>query len=344
MGLFGWLRGKKTEKPEAPRPPKVISGFDDNSPQLLVEMDGGKSVMIMDRDQYDYFYGESQAPDPAQFDLDALLPTVSRVRVLAGGASHGKAMGTEALLDVTDKAALKQLSDAFEIVEDPSTFSHCACLGGPTLELFAENRLVATIGLQHRHAIRWSKWKHDARLKDGSYLNKWLIEQGLDESFLEMLFHNHYDAGGMMPIGFCRSGPKRLSRSEQRVRLAELQRVRGGDPQDALKKCEEELQANPDLALGYAVRGLIRHQMNEHRRSIEDITQAIDRGFQEAELFFSRAVSYDTTGNPHQALKDCISALEIEPRHVHSLNSRRLVQCKLGKWNEALDDFNAAID
>ena len=94
MGLFDWLRGKTSDEPQRPRPPKVISGLDDDSPYLLVEMDGFAAPVIMDRDHYDYLYGESQAPDPAQRDLDSLLPTVSRVRALAGGVLRGDAMGT----------------------------------------------------------------------------------------------------------------------------------------------------------------------------------------------------------------------------------------------------------
>ena len=172
--------------------------------------------------------------------------------------------------------------------------------------------------------------------------NNWLIKHGIDESFLTMLFRNGYDAGGKMPIGFCCPGPHPLSRAEQRVRLAELQRVHGGDLEEA-PECDAELKSDPDV-LGYAVRGLILHQMNQHRRSIDDLTHAIDLGLQDAELFFSRAISYDSTGDPLQALEDCTNALEIEPSHVGSLNSRGLVRSKLGKWNEALDDFNAAID
>jgi hypothetical protein len=128
--------------------------LDEDSPQVVVKM--GNAVMIMDREQFDYRYGETSAPDPTQRDLDKLLPRVTRVRALAGGMFRGQAMSTEVILDTAKVEALTAFRKTLRIVEDPRTFSHCRCLGGPTLELFSGQELIATIGLQHGQVVDYA--------------------------------------------------------------------------------------------------------------------------------------------------------------------------------------------
>jgi tetratricopeptide (TPR) repeat protein len=341
MGFFDWLFGKQRLIPPRPPRPKVLSGLDDNSPQVVVEM--GNAVMVMDREQFDYMYGETSAPDPTQQDLDQLLPKVTRVRVLASGMFRGQAMSSEALLDTSDAQALAEFRITLRIVEDPRTFSHCSCLGGPTLELFSGEAVIATIGLQHGQAIRWKQWKHDAKLRNGQALNDWLTRYGVAPAFLDVLLGNQYDAGGMMPLGVRRSGSSPLSPAEQRIRLAELARVRGGDLDAALAECEKVLDAEPGLAFGYAIRALIHSQRQDHARCVADCTEAIRLGLREAEVYFARAVAQDYLGQPQDALADCSAALEIEPKHANSYNSRGLIRTRLGLLDGALADFGEAI-
>jgi tetratricopeptide (TPR) repeat protein len=341
MGFFDWLFGKKQPTPARPPRPKVLSGLDDDSPYVVIDMGG--MTTVMDREQFDYLYGDSSAPDPAQRDLIAVLPKVTRIRALASGLYPGKAMSSEAILETTDAEALGAFRKTLQIVEDPQTFSHCACLGGPTLELYAGQELLATIGLQHGHAIRWKQWKHDAKLRDGQALNDWLTRYGVEPAFLDVLLHNQYDAGGMMPLGLRRSGSLPLSRAEQRVRLVELGRVRGGDLETALAECQKVLDAEPDLAFGYAIRALVHSQRQDHARSVSDCTTAIGLGLREAEVYFARAVAQDSLGHPKEALADCTTALEIEPNHVNAYNSRGLIRTRLGLLDDALADFGEAI-
>src|SRR5262245_10713502 len=343
MGFFDWLFGKRKTEVKPPRP-KVLSDLGDNSLQVLVD-NGNGAVMIMDRETYDYMYGESNAPDPVQRDLDELLPRVTRVRGIASGMFRGRALAAEVVMETNDPTALANFRETLQIVEDRSTFTHCGCLGGPTLELFAGEELVATIGLQHGHSIRWAKWKHDARLCKGAALNNWLTLYGIDTEFLDVLFHNQYDVGGMMPLGFQRSGTVPLSRAEQQVRLAELTRVRGRDLQNALSRCQRIIDGNEDegRAFAYAVRGLIRDQEGNHAECVADCSEAIRLGLREAEVFFARGVAHDYLGQHQEALADCTTALEINPRHVNALNSRGLIRGRLGMLNEALTDLNEAI-
>jgi tetratricopeptide (TPR) repeat protein len=325
-----------------PPPPRVIGDPNGDSHFIAVESEGGLA-MVMDREQFDYLYGESKAPDPAQRDLDELLPNVTRVRAIAGGMYHGRTMALEVILETADPEALSAFRKALQIVDDPRTFSHCACLGGPTLELYRGQELLATVGLQHGHSVRWKKWKHDARLANGQALNDWLTRYGVEQALLDLLLHNQYDAGGMLPLGFQRRGPVPLSRAEQRVRLVELARVRGGDLEAALAECQKVLDAEPNLAFAYAVRALIHSQRGDHARCLADCTEAIRRDLREAELFFARAVALDHLGRPQEALADCTAALQIDPQHANAYHSRGLIRVHLDQPDEALKDFAQAI-
>ena len=340
MGLFDRLRGKQGDSASKPFRPKVLGELDGTSLFVLLD-DGNGDVTVMDREMFDYRYGESDAPDPAQRDLDEMLPAVTRVRVIASEMFHGRAVGSEVVLERSDEQSLTALRSALRIVEDPSRFGHCACLGGPTIELFSDQGLAATIGLHHGTGIRWTKWKHDAELVDGQALKDWLTEYGMEPAFLDVLFNNQYGMGG--PLGYQRTGPAPLSRSEQRLRLAELTRVRGGDPARAIADCQTVLEEEPALAFGYAVRALVHRQQRDHARCVADCTEAIRLGLDDAEMFFVRAVAQDHLGDTQKALADCTAALEIDPGHVNALNSRGLIRARLGMVDDALVDLNEAV-
>lgn len=342
MGFFDWLFGKRRKPEVKPSAPKVLGGLDDDSPQLVVDMGGG-TVRLMDREAYDCAYGQASGSDPAQRDLDDLLPKVTRVRAIAGGMFRGKAMGSEVVLDTSDSKELAAFRATLQIVEDPRTFSHCSCLGGPTLELLAGEELIATIGLQHGRAIRWKQWKHDAQLRAGQALNDWLTRHGIDGELLDALLHNQYDAGGMMPLGFLRGGPAPLSRAEQQVRLAELCRLRGGDLNQALARCQRVIDADPVLAFAYVIRALIHQQRGDQPQGLADFNEAIRLGCRDAEVFFARAVAHDHLGRSQEALADCTAALEIDPKHANAYNSRGLIRARLGQLEEAQGDLTEAI-
>jgi hypothetical protein len=118
------------------------------------------------------------ATDPSQRSLDAMTHRVTRVRVLNGGVSGGRAIGKEVLLDVTDPGSIATLRECLAIVEDSSTFGHCMCLGDYAMQLYAGRRRIAMIGLHHGRSIRWDAWRYDALLQDGRRLLTWLADRG----------------------------------------------------------------------------------------------------------------------------------------------------------------------
>lgn len=353
MGLFDWLFGKPKERANSPtsenglgkesapgpRPPKILGEF---GTQVLIDTGNGMTT-IMDRETYEYMYGGgSGAPDPTQRDLDSLLPKVSRVRVLASGIFRGRAMHREVVLDVADADAVAALRQTLQIVDDPGTFARCACLGGPTLELLAGDELLASIGLQHGHSIRWANWKHDARLRDGNSLTEWLKRNGAESDLLDLLLHNGYDAGGMMPVGFRRLDGPPLSRAEQQVRVAEVTRARGGDLGEALARCQRVIDAGEPPAMAFFVRAMIRRQRDDLAGCEADLSEAVRLGLREVDVLYQRAVVRDALGRPDDALADCSAALELAPDFVNALNSRGFILSRLNRLAEAAADLERA--
>lgn len=151
----------------------------DNDPAFVPIRDADGNVRgVMDRLTADYL--ASTEADPTQASIDALLATVTRVRVVAGGMANGRALGTAVLLDIADAEAVAGFRGCFRIVEDPATFGHCMCLGNPAVEVYAGERLAATIGYHHGFAIRWEAWKHDAYLAEPDRLLDWLSAHGVE--------------------------------------------------------------------------------------------------------------------------------------------------------------------
>jgi len=323
--------------------PEVVSDPNDPSPYILVRYTPNGLAVMMDRDTFDYQHGQSDAPDPAQCDLDELLPRITRVRAIASGMLRGRALGTEIIVDTTDRNALQALHRSLRIVEDPGTFDHCSCLGGPCLELFAGDELLATIGLHHGRAIRWAKWRHDASLRNGSSLRDWLTRNGVEPVLLQLLFQNQYDDGGRRALGVVRSGAAPLSRAEQRLRLVELGRVGGGNLDQALAACQEVLDDEPELAFGLLVRGLIQGDRGEHALAAADLSKALELELRQVEVYFARAVALDHLGKCEQALADCDAALALDPQAVGVYNCRGFIRGRLGQHHDAIADLSEAI-
>lgn len=117
---------------------------------------------------------------PNQRALATLLTKTTRVRVLAGGVAHDRALGNQVLLECTDKAALVHFRAALTIIDNAPAI-HYAGVGDQAIELYAGTMLLATFGLHHGHSVRWATWAYDAILRDGGVLLGWLAAQGVTE-------------------------------------------------------------------------------------------------------------------------------------------------------------------
>jgi len=110
----------------------------------------------------------SNAPDPTQASVDAMLGAITRIRVLA--------LDKRTLLETDDPASIAALARALVIV-DGRTWDF-SCAPNQTMELYAGSRLAATIGW-FAMCIRWDAWKLDAELRDPALLEQWLAERGV---------------------------------------------------------------------------------------------------------------------------------------------------------------------
>jgi tetratricopeptide (TPR) repeat protein len=298
----------------------------------------GNAVVVMDEDAFDYRYGDADGPDPAQQDLDALWPKVTRICVLEGAMFKGRAMGGPVLIDSSDANATGELASCLRIVEDPSTFGHCQCLGGPTIEFYSGPEHIATIGLQHGKAIRWKQWYHDAQLEAGDRLTRWLHRHGIAPAKLQAIYErgNNHLLGGSAP-------PSNGQRDARQLCLQAQKQAQEGNLTEALELCTRALGRDPDELDAYALRGQIHHHLGRFAEAATDCSAAIDRGLRLAEIYFIRAIAWDSAGRVEEALADFSMALHLDPEHAGARNSRGLIRTQLGRFDEALSDFADAI-
>jgi tetratricopeptide (TPR) repeat protein len=266
------------------------------------------------------------------------LPRVTRVCVLEGAMLQGHALGGPVLIDSRDAGAIRALADCLQVVEDPGTFGHCHCLGGPTLELYAGPEHVATIGVQHGRAIRWKQWYHDAQLRDGDRLTRWLHDQGIAPDRLEAIYRRGDNFLFAQP-----EAPSASRQEAQRLCVQAQQRAQAGALPEALRLCTRALEIDPDQAEAHALRAQVHYHAGLLPQAVADCSAAIDRGFRHAEVYFIRAVALDGAGRAEEALADCSMALHLDPGHAGACNSRGLIRGRLGRLDEALGDFSEAI-
>jgi tetratricopeptide (TPR) repeat protein len=371
MGLLDWFRGRKrssrgtlTSAAQAGEPesqtvpgPDPVAGCPSASsgapwelkpprPEDVHPLEGtplvafkqGKANVLTDRDSFDYWYGTTRGPDPAQGDLDGLLPSVTRVCVLERGMFRGRAMGGPVLLDERDPGAIRELAGCLRIVEDPRTFGHCACLGGPTLEFYAGFRLVATIGLQHGRAIRWRQWHHDARLQDGQRLTRWLHAQGIAPPRLEAIYGR-----GMAFFAEDEDDAREPRKSARGLCMKAQESARAGELAKADELCAQALELDADLADAYAIRGRILFHLGRVPEAAASCSAAIDRGNRHAEDYYIRAIAADGDGRTEEALADCELALHLDPDHAGAYNSRAVILIRLGRLDDAVGDLTEAV-
>lgn len=134
--------------------------------------------MLVDPETVEYL--ESDAPQPTQASLTRMLEGACAFRLVEGGASQGRPLGTNTLLEMNEPGALIQLRGNLQVNDGPA--GHCMCHGDPTLEFFDKSgNSLAVIAVHHGHTIRWNAWKDDAALIDGPALLTWFAAQGVEQ-------------------------------------------------------------------------------------------------------------------------------------------------------------------
>lgn len=303
----------------------------------MVAVQQGSMAIVMDRETYDYLYGDPAGPSPAQHDLDALIARADRLCVLDGGLVQGRPSGGRVLLELTGPTDVRSLADCLRIVEDPEEASSCPCPGGPTLELYAGVELLAMLALHHGEAIHWQRWRHDAALEDGKKLTRWLESRGVVPAVLRSIYERR-DQPRAAPAG----GSEKDTRAEELGTRAE-RHLEAGQLTEALEECDQAIRLSPDRPEGYALRANIHQRLGQLPQARADCAEAIRRGMRHAGVYFLQAVAEHAAGQHEEALASCSIALEIDREHAPAYDLRGFIRLGRGQVAAALADFGQAV-
>ncbi len=361
MGMLDWLFGRKQiRKPRnLPLPPsklrenllvqgvsrvserKVAPGdvkvVDSNGWIVSFDQDGNN--VFMDRDTYDYFYGEKKGKPPAQNDISSLWPMVTSVCVLEGYHFQGNAETSKILARSSDPRLIKQLSDALHIQENADLYYHCCCLGGPTLELYQGSKIVACIGIHHGKAIRYQPWSQDAVLVNGDKLTQWLYALHITPKQVQDIYqrgNNH-----ILNPDVCEY-PDYAKKADQLIEQA-IECLKQNQYEAAVPFCNQAIELHPTHGGSYALRGFLYIKLNRDAEALNDYTTAIDRGFRRHDIYARQAAFLFENGNMGEALDACSNALRYNPSDSQALLVRGRIQAAQEKWDEAFADYAACI-
>lgn len=142
------------------------------------KIDGVVEIMDVDSARYLDTKSTSRLPVPSQKSLDQALGEITRIKIINSGTVQGKALEGSVILDTSDSRVIDELRVQLKIKEDPKSFGHDMCLGGPCIEAYSKNSLKFCLGVQHGHAIRWVNWSADAKLLKPKEFISWLASKG----------------------------------------------------------------------------------------------------------------------------------------------------------------------
>jgi tetratricopeptide (TPR) repeat protein len=112
---------------------------------------------------------------------------------------------------------------------------------------------------------------------------------------------------------------------------------------EAIADFTEVIRIKPKEAYGYIRRGTTYREMGKLKAAIEDYSVALDVDpTYRHEAYNNRCYARAIAGDLNDALLDCNEALRIEVDSA-TLDSRGFTYLKLGRWDEAIGDFDAAL-
>lgn len=127
--------------------------------------------------------------------------------------------------------------------------------------------------------------------------------------------------------------------------------LRGLDYNRALAELDRAVANNdlepPERAVALLNRGLARQNLRDSQGSISDYSEAIQIGTLPAAAraiaYFNRGLAYNSVGQTTLALEDLSTAIKVNPAFAQAYNSRGTLMRALGRHEEAIRDYQAAI-
>jgi tetratricopeptide (TPR) repeat protein len=120
--------------------------------------------------------------------------------------------------------------------------------------------------------------------------------------------------------------------------------ARRGDYERAIADHTEAIRVDPAYANGFYNRGLTYSHKGDHERAIADFTSGIELDANNSRLWGQRCWSRTVVGKQLQeAIDDCTKASSLAPKIPQILGYRGLAYQKLGQFDKALADYDAAL-
>jgi len=117
-----------------------------------------------------------------------------------------------------------------------------------------------------------------------------------------------------------------------------------GDLDRAMNDFNKAVELDPSYAMALIDRGTAYDNKGDHEHAIADFDAAIKLDPKSADALTGRCAARAEAGSDlQQALIDCEQSLAIRGKDAGALNSRAFTYLRLGKFDEAIADYNSAL-
>ena len=111
----------------------------------------------------------------------------------------------------------------------------------------------------------------------------------------------------------------------------------------AIADYSKAIELNPNYAMAFYNRGVIKNELEDYKRAIEDYNKAIELNPNYAMAYYNRGLIKDNLGNRYGAIADYSKSIEIYPDDPVAFYNRGIIKFDLEKYYEAIADYTEAI-
>ncbi len=122
-----------------------------------------------------------------------------------------------------------------------------------------------------------------------------------------------------------------------------LTKLQNGDLQSALNDFDWLLQADPNDAQVYCLRGILRAKLGKFTGAMQDLNRAMQLKPQDRQVRLSRASIRTEIDDAQGAIADLNQLLEEQPTWVEAYVGRGQAWRKLGNYRSAIEDYSRAL-
>jgi len=113
--------------------------------------------------------------------------------------------------------------------------------------------------------------------------------------------------------------------------------------QDSSTIIEDIIEHNPDLYIGYWMKGNLKRIQGDMQGALLDYSKAIQLSPDKDDSYYNRANIYDKLGDPKAAILDYNKAIQLNPKLADSYNNRGWAYFEIENIKAAIHDFDKAI-